>query len=95
MATSHSKVQPVPSAGEALPARAADRLRPVLVASLDLGVSFGLRDTAFAADELADAGIGIVGLDPPIGRGVVVDVLSDHRGVLTRGARRRAARRAA
>jgi hypothetical protein len=82
MAKHTSKVQSMPSAAEAPPARAAEGLRPVLVASLDLGVSFGLRDTTFAEDQLADAEIGIVGLDPPIGRGVVVDVLRDHAELL-------------
>jgi hypothetical protein len=57
-------------------------LRPVLVASLDLGVSFGLRDTTFDEKWLAGAAIGIVGLDPPIGRGVVVDVQQDHTELL-------------
>ena len=82
MAKHTSKVEPMPSAAETRPARAAERLRPVLVASLDLGVSFGLRDTTFAEDRLADAEIGIVGLDPPSGRGVVVDVLRDHPELL-------------
>ena len=82
MATHTSNVESAPSATEATRPRGAEGLRPVLITSLDLGVSFGLRDTAFAEDELADAEIGIVGLDPPIGRGVVVDVLRDHRDLL-------------
>jgi hypothetical protein len=49
-------------------------VRPALIASFDLGVSYGLNDSIFPSGKAADPETGMVGLEPAIGHGLRVDI---------------------
>jgi hypothetical protein len=58
-------------------------MQVALLSYFDIGVSYGLSDSVFRSAAREDPRLGIVGLTPAIGHGVVADIRETHPAILS------------